>query len=111
MNRNLLVSGFCVLGDNIFLVLMISCFFRPDNLVLLSGMILVFSFMTLFINNCFMMRYPMRQRYINLFFILIALQIPILNIWILGKSIRAGKMNWENMNYESKSSINSSECY
>lgn len=111
MNRDLLVSGFCVLGDNIFLVLMISCFFRPDNLVLLSGMILVFSFMTLFINNCFMMRYPMRQRYINLFFILIALQIPILNIWILGKSIRAGKMNWENMNYESKSSINSSECY
>lgn len=104
--RDLSISGFFILGDNILIILIISCFFRPDNLILLLGIIFVFYFMTIFVNSYLLMRYPMRQYYINLLIILIKFNIPILNILFLRKSIKLGKTNWENMNYGQKGCTN-----
>ena len=106
INRDLSISGFFILGDNILIILIISCFFRPDNLLLLLGSISVFFCISIFMNSYLLMRYPMRQYYINLLIILIKFHIPILNILFLCKSIKLGKNNWENLNYEQKRCAN-----
>lgn len=100
VSRDLFISGFLIIGDNLLIIIFISCFFSPVNIILLLGSIFVIGFMTIFLNSQLFVRYPVKKNYLHFIVILIKFHIPIFNIFFLMKDVKIGMVNWENMNYE-----------
>lgn len=94
-------NGVFILGDNILLLLLIYFFIYPKILFIFSIIIIMILFMSIFMNCHLFMKYPLKQYHISICLILIKFHIPILNLYLLYKSIRNGKTNWEKLNYES----------
>lgn len=93
-------NGVFILGDNILLLLLIYSFIYPKILFVFPIIFIMIFFMSIFMNCHLFMKYPLKQFHINICLILIKFHIPILNLYLLYKSIRNGKTNWEKLSYE-----------
>lgn len=94
-------NGVFILGDNILLLLLIYSFIYPKILFVFPIIFIMILFISIFMNCHLVMKYPLKQFPINICLILIKFHIPILNLYLLYKSIHNGKTNWEKLNYES----------
>lgn len=97
---DLMKSGLFILGDNILVLLLIRCFIHPNSILVLPIIIILILSICIFANSQLFMKYPLTQYHISICFILIKFHIPILNLYLLYKSMREGKANWENLRYE-----------
>lgn len=99
---SLTITGICILGDNVLLILMIYSVVHAGGLLLLfatfAGLFLISAFLNL---NLFL-KYPEKQSYSSIFVILLKLHMPVFNIVLACKSMRQGNDNWEKMTYEYK---------
>ena len=99
---NLTITGICILGDNVLLILMIYSVIHTRGLLIffttLTGLFLISAFLNL---NLFL-KYPEKQSYSSIFVILLKLHMPVFNIVLACKSMRQGNDNWEKMTYEYK---------
>lgn len=99
---DLVKEGIYLLGDNLFLVLILV---RLRNLadcitfLLLGAAVLSIS---IFVNAGLFAKYPKRQHQLRVFMVLINLHLPIGNLIFLYQWIRQGKRNWEHLSYEQR---------
>ena len=100
--RNFFVMGVYILGDNIFLILLIRIFFNLAFLPILPIVILSIIFISFYVNSSLFVKYPQKQYNFNIFKILLVMHIPILNVFVLVRNLKQGKNNWENLVYEHK---------
>lgn len=100
--RNFFVMGVYILGDNIFLILLIRIFFNFAFLPILPIVILSIIFISFYVNSSLFVKYPQKQYNFNIFKILLVMHIPILNVFVLVRNLKQGKNNWENLVYEHK---------
>lgn len=98
--RDQILSGFFLLGDNIFLIVLIDCIFHPQNIIILPVLALTLLFVASFISSHLFKKFPAKQYYLSVCVALIQLHLPVLNLYFLYKNIDKGKRNWENLHYE-----------
>lgn len=99
---NFFVTGVYILGDNIFLILLIRIFFNLAFLPILPIVILFILFISFYVNSSLFVKYPQKQNNFNIFKILLIMHLPILNVFVLLRNLKQGKNNWENLVYEHK---------
>ena len=91
--RNFFVMGVYILGDNIFLILLIRIFFNLAFLPILPIVILSIIFISFYVNSSLFVKYPQKQYNFNIFKILLVMHIPILNVFVLVRNLKQGKNN------------------
>lgn len=100
--RDLILSGFFLLGDNVFAALFLNCFFHPHSIIILPMLALAALFVTGFVISHLFVKYPTKQYYISICAALIQLHLPILNVYFLYRNIEKGKRNWEEFHDENR---------
>lgn len=100
--RDLILSGFFLLGDTPLLVVSIACFFHPQNIIILPVLVLAILFVTGFVISHLFVKYPARQDYLSICVALVRSHLPILNLYFLYKNMERGKKNWEGRHDENR---------
>lgn len=92
-------SGMAVMGDSIFMVLLIYSF---RNIKCIPAMLIMYVLLlvtTLFLQTALYAKYPKRLYLVDYVVILIKMHIPLWNIWAWYKDYTKGKKRWSELGY------------
>lgn len=92
-------AGIAIMGDNIFVILLLSGILNKMCIAVLPFMIVLVTFVVLFTNVAFYGKYPRKLSLIDYFMSMVKMNIPILNLWILFRNYTEGKENWSKYMY------------
>lgn len=109
--RDLILNGFFLLGDNVFLVVFLNCLFHPESIMILPVLALAVLFVTGFVINHLFAKYPAKQYYLSICVALIQSHLPILNLYFLYQNIEKGKKNWEEFHDENRPQAHHRSCH
>lgn len=95
-------SGVAIIGDNIFLILLINFIWNKNSFVVFLALYMLFVFMNIFINAGLYRKYPMKVYQMDFIVLLIEMHIPVLNVMILHHNYCLGKEKWRKIENEGK---------
>lgn len=92
-------ADIAIIGDNIFVILLLAGICNKLCIVVLPVMFVMVIFIVLFINVAFYGKYPRKLFLLDYIVIIIKMNIPILNLWIMFRNYTVGKENWSKYMY------------
>lgn len=92
-------SGIIIIGDNIFIVLLLNSIQNIEALAVVLLLFLIFFVMVMFLSTVLYAKYPRKIYQLDFIFLMTIMHFPILNLGVLVVSYVRGKENWSKMEY------------